>query len=508
MFNTAQEAQNFAGAFAQALMSANKATGRKAPVGTPSATGWAHGVGGFFGVPGLDEDVLSLRIQPRGISAALPVFPSVYAWPMFAYVTGIEDDGDDEPTTECATCPSATMESCIQSACFGRVCRETKEMTLRRAVERINRGEFDLTMVNDILGGEGDPFAAVRDMGRGQLLQVATLQAMVELGASMQQALVPMVWNGNPANNVGTGLMEYNGLSTLIATGKVDFLTGTTCPALDSDVKDFGYNLVNSIDGNGNFRIVRDLEYMEAYLFHNADRQGLNPVETAVCMRPELWYELSMIWPVAWMSTRNVVWPAGAAAAIGSTSYNIDATRVREMVQEMQQSMTIYINGRRHPVIVDDGILELNNANDPNCAAGEFASDIFFVPLTYMGGRPGTYLQHLDYRAGAADLAAARQTDEQWTDAGRFLWTTERVKFCYTLSAEIRPRIVLRTPQLAGRLNHVRYVPRQHFRSFDMDSDYFFKGGVDHRTQSRVYPDHERSRGVVPTGGYCQPYAQ
>jgi len=251
------------------------------------------------------------------------------------------------------------------------------------------------------------------------------------------------------------------------------------------------------------------MEYMEAMLYHNADRMGLNPVEWAVCMRPELWYELSMIWPVAWLSTRNVVWPAGAAAAIGRIDYNIDSTRVREMTEQMQQSMTIYINGRRHRVITDDGILELNNANDGNLDPGEFASDIFFIPLSYMGGRPATYLQHLDYRAGAADMAAARQTDEQWTDAGRFLWTMERQKFCYTLSAEIRPRIVLRTPQLAGRINHVRYVPLQHFRDFDMDSDYFFKGGEDHRSfpLGTVYPEHERVRGVTPTAGYCQPYA-
>lgn len=421
MFQTANEAQVFANAFAQALMSANKAVGYKAPVGAPAATGWSHGVGGIFGVPGLDEDVISLRVQPRGISSVLPVFPSVYTQPMFAYVTGVEDEGDDEPTTECATCPSGVMEGCIQSACFGRICRETRELTVRRAIERINRGEFDLTLVNDILGGEGDPFLAVRNLGREQLLQVATKQAMMELGVMMQQAHVPMVWQGNPAGNTA-GYAEYNGLSTLISVGKVDWLTGTTCPALDSDVKDFNYRMVNSIDGNGNFRIVRYMEYLEAYLFHNADRMGLGPVEWAICMRPELWYELSMIWPVAWMSTRNVVWPTGNVNAIGGTAYNIDATRVREMVQEMQQSMTIYINGRRHRVVTDDGILELNNANDGNLDPGEYASDIFMVPLSYLGGRPATFFQHLDYRAGAAEIALSRNQDYYWTDAGRFLW--------------------------------------------------------------------------------------
>jgi hypothetical protein len=326
----------------------------------------------------------------------------------------------------------------------------------------------------------------------------------MEVGISMQQSLSQMIWTGNPANNVGTGFMNFNGLDILISTGKVDYRTGTTCPALDPDVKNFNYQAVNTIDAAGNFLIVRDLEYMEAYLYHNAERMGLLPAEWAIVMRPELWYELSMIWPVAWMSTRNVVWPAGNANAMGATSYNIDATRVREMVQEMQSGMFMYINGRRHSVILDDGIFEFNSTNDANLAAGQFASNIYFIPLTYLGGRPGTYLQHKDYRAGQTDIALSRSQDFYWSDAGRFLWTVERVKYCYTLSAQVEPRIVLRVPQLSGRLNLVRYTPRQHFRDPWDDSDYFYKGGVESRTMSRVYPDNARSEGVVPTDGHCQ----
>lgn len=504
---TQEQANAFGTAFAQALVATGqKATGYKAPVGAPAATGWIHGVGGIFGVPGLDQDVISARITPRGISQMLTVVPSVNAFPQFAYITGIEDEGDTEPTTECATCPSAVMEGCIQSACFGRICRETRELTLSRAIERLNRGDLDLSLVNDMLGTEGDPFRAIRSIDNARLLQVATMQAMLELGVSMQQSLAQMLWNGNPANNVGTGYMEFNGLATLIGTGKVDFLTGTTCPALDSDVKDFNYQNLNTVDANGNFVIVRDLEYLEAYLYHNADRMNLRPCTWAIVMRPELWYELSMIWPVAWMSTRNVVWPAGIANQIGTTSYNIDATRVREMVQEMQSGMFIFINGRRHTVVLDDGIFEYNSTNDAHLAQGEFASDIFFVPLTFLGGRPATYLQYKDYRAGAAEVALSNSQDFYWTDAGRFLWTVERVKFCYTLSAQMEPRVVLKVPQIAGRLNTVRYTPRQHFRSPWDDSDYFFKGGVESRTMSRVYPEHEKTRGVIPTNGHCQPY--
>jgi len=147
--------------------------------------------------------------------------------------------------------------------------------------------------------------------------------------------------------------------------------------------------------------------------------------------------------------------------------------------------------------------LEHNSVNNANLAAGEFASTIYMLPLTYLGGRPGTYLQHKDYRAGQTDVALSHNQDFYWSDAGRFQWTVERVKYCYTLSAQVEPRIVLRVPQLAGRLDHVMYAPEQHTRDPWDDSDYFYKGGVESRTMATVYPDNARG-GVIPTDGHCQ----
>jgi len=497
---TPQNAQAFAQAFAQGLLQANKAMGQKAPVGAASPIGWFHGVGGLFGVPGLDEDVISARVTPRGIARILKVYPDIYTQPMYPYITGIESVTTTEPTTECATCPSGVTESCIQSACFGFICRETRELTPNRAIERINRGDVDLRLVNDILGlDQNDPFLAVRNYDRGTIMQIATAWAMIEVGVMIQNKLVPMVWQGNPANNVGTGYAEFNGLDTLIGTGKVDFLTGTTCPALDSDVKEFNYNMINSVDAAGNFRIVRDLEYMEAYLFHNADRMGLGPVEWVIAMRPEAWYELTNIWPIAYLTTRNIVLPAG-------NTNMIDATRVKDMMDEMREGMFLYLNGRRHSVVLDDGIFEFDSTNNANLEMGEFASNIYFVPIKFMGGRDGTFLQHKDYRQAQREIVAAHSTDVMWSDAGRFLWAVERIKWCYTLSAKVEPRIVLKVPQLAGRLNHVKYTPRQHFRSFDEDSDYFFKGGEDHRAFpfGTVYPANQPTTGVTLTSGHCE----
>jgi hypothetical protein len=473
-------------AFAQAMTQAmpGMAVGTKAPATAPTGA-WIHGPGGLFAGTAIEKQVLSLRVAPRGISQVLRAFPSQYTNPEFGYLTGIiQESGQTHPSDECSTCVHAITQSCVQTAQFGRICAETKTLTIARAVERVNRMDVDYQLVNDLFGSEfaNDFFRGVRQIDRGRVMQLAVAWAMVEVGVLMQNLNMPLVWTGNPANNVGTGYVPFVGLDTLISTNKVDAHTGNDCEALYSDVKEFNYNLVNSTDAAGNFRIVRLLEYLDAYLYHNASRQGFLPVDWVIVMRPELWYELSMIWPVAWMTTRNITMPAG------NTNF-LDATRIREMVEQMQSGMFIMLNGRRHRVVLDDGIFEYTNVNDANVPAGSFASNIYMIPLRIMGQRDVTFFEHLDYRVGRREIADARLQNVYWTDDGRFLWTNETEKFCFTISGEIRPRVVLLTPQLAGRIDHVRYAPEQHFRSWDQDSDYFFKGGEDDRPMPSLYSD-------------------
>jgi hypothetical protein len=61
---------------------------------------------------------------------------------------------------------------------------------------------------------------------------------------------------------------------------------------------------------------------------------------------------------------------------------------------------------------------------------------------------------------------------------GRFAWTAVKDGWCFKIQAKIEPRLVLRTPQLAARIQNVKYTPLQHVRSPDPDSPYFEKGGV------------------------------
>ena len=67
------------------------------------------------------------------------------------------------------------------------------------------------------------------------------------------------------------------------------------------------------------------------------------------------------------------------------------------------------------------------------------------------------------------------------------MWAYDDANFCYKLKVKTEQRVVLRTPQLAGKVQNVKYSPLQHLRSYDPDSPYFANGGVSVRGDETTY---------------------
>jgi len=301
---------------------------------------------------------------------------------------------------------------------------------------------------------------------------------MVQVGVQIERTISRMAWQGTPANNTaGGGYKEFPGLDNQIATGQVDAETGVACEALDSDVKDFNLNPVDGASPS----IVEYVSALEFYLTTLAQDAGLDPVEWVFVMRPGLWWALTDIWPCQYNTNKC------ATAVIGSASQVI--VDGRDMVADrdrMRRSMTIDVNGNTYPVITDTGIFEHDSTNNGNLNPGQYASSIYMVPLTITGGYQVTYLEHVDYRAAQRDVALLRGTQQFWTDRGMYSWAVEYQKWCYELTAKIEPRIVLRTPQLAGKIQNVKYEPLQHQREPYPDSPYNYDGGVSLRGKDAV----------------------
>ncbi|MBD3268491.1 hypothetical protein GF373_17625 [bacterium] len=445
-----------------------------------------HGPGGLFSTYGLEDSVINLSLTPKGIASALPAFGSVLTNPLYSYITGFEGTSGDEPVGPCEDCPTGgAIETCAQTAVFGRICRASKEIEINEVMKRLNRGEMtDYRVIGSVLG---ETSMAPSNMEPADWINYVTRTQMVTVGIEFQRKLAPMLWTGNPANNTGSGgYKEFPGFDYLITTGKVDAESGAACPSLDSDIKSFGYS---AVDGSSK-DIVEYLSAMEFYLRHIAQRTGLDPVDWVIVMRPELWFELSAIWACRYMTTRCDVIDGPNI----DTQPTLDAADMTELRDQLRKGSFLMINGRRYPVITDDGVYEQNYEDSQNLGAGEFASDIYFMPLRAKN-MPVTYLEYADFSdAVAPNMIPAGQ--ERWwaTDGGRYMWTVENQKWCFKVSGKVEPRLIVRTPQLAGRITDVKYTPLQHLRSPFPDDPYFVKGGV----ETRESPSYNDSWGAPP----------
>ena len=475
--------------FAEAMAQAEKAT-------LPNNSTWnlIHGRGSLFGgaAVGLEPDVISTMMHWDGLGEHLPRVPVRTMEVLQPFITGVEPTSSDEPSDECGDCISGETEACLQHFVTGRVCRETQAMTPDKIIERLNRGDIDLTLMNDQLGSDspwhsGDSFAS---MSGAQLMQVATAWALLfELPPLFMHALSPMVYAGNPVNNRGDGYREFRGLDLLINTGFVDAISQTACAALDSDLKDFAYGDIETVVAPS---FHQTLEMLAAYVMRNAVGQRLTPVTWAVVMRRELWQIYSSLIPtqavMAALMNQMAVLPA-------RMTINMDGASIVEERNRLRESMVIPINGRLYPVILDDGIAEINDNNDADnmLVPGQYASDVYFVPITYLGNRPATKIEYKDFRFMNSEV---RATDGLIGDFykpspdGRFMWTWVKDGWCFKIQAKTEPRIMLKTPQLAGRIQNVRYEPMQHFRDPNPDSPYFTKGGVSFRAPTTYYYDN------------------
>lgn len=471
-----------------------KADGFKHDVtGTPT-TNYAHGPGGVFSFPGVDPTVFSSIIGVEsGIMSRLPKFPSVYTDPTYMTITGVQDDSGSEPTNVCdAAVVAGLTKACKTSAPFGRFRRQTREIYLDRIGQRTDPSDpMNLNLRNLTFSGPGPMgdslyHPALAPSGPGGVMVSEMMKLFLEFGVSSNRGLAQMLWQGNPSNNTaGDGYREHPGFQELVTTGYVDIENNTSCPSLDSDIKSFNYRNVDGSDLTiSDSDIVVTLSYMFRYLRSNARKMGLDPATWVCCMREELFWELTASWACQYMTDR---------CRVSNTNQDrlvVDANEALRFRDEMRNGSYLLIDGMRVPVLFDDGIPELNDTTSANLNAGEFSSDIYFIPLTVLGGTPVTYLEYFQHNNQqiAEMLGQGRLSNQVFiTNDGAWIWTVERTRLCLLWEGKVEPRLLLRTPQLAGRLQNVKYVPLQHTRQPFPDDPYFVNGGITSRTGPSYY---------------------
>lgn len=473
--------QQLASAMLAQLNNGNNGTSNrtKAVSSTPNWT-YGHGPGGLFSAPGLSQALFSAMILPtRGLQSRLQAFPSRDVNPLHGIITGVTASSGSQPNGVCDAPKQAGLTKlCTHTFVFGRITEGTKVIDLDRIGKMTNRGEFaDFNVYgNPWRDGEGVNMAFVPTMpgvgGTNNISNIARTEiakAIFELGVSWTLDFAKLVYEGNPANNTaGGGYAEFYGLDSLINTGYRDAITGAACPAADSIVASFAGQNISTGGGASIVNVVTDT-YRR--LRNLAARSGLSPVRIAIAMSYSLFYELSKVWPCAYL-TSGCVAPTGATQFVTSTEQIALRDRMRGNL-EAYDGQFLLIDGQEVEVILDDAIEE------DSIDGTTFQSSMYFVPMTVLGNRPVTYMEYFDYSQAeeAANMLAPRGSFFT-SDGGRFFWTLRPPEmYCVQAAAKAEPRLILDTPYLAARITNIRYSPLNQVRSPFTDNAYHKDGG-------------------------------
>lgn len=489
----------------QALKGLQEQQGQKNDPPLAPVAPYGHGLGGLFNQRGIGPDIFNAMQLP--LAGALSVIPVVNGGidsgnefggenaSFDTLLTGVtEGDADsfnNQPTADCATGPVGGLTKlCTIVNTYGRYRFATREMSMVRAGRRQDKCD-PLTL--RLLGQPSfEGFGISANMpSAGNMIANEFARRLWETAASGVRMFAKRIWIGTAANNNGER-RDITGLSTFINSGnKADAYSGNICTAADSTILNFGLNLVG---GAGN-DIVRYIETLFLQLEWKASRQALNPVEWVIFMRPELWDEVTKVWPVRqYESALNQI------ANFTNGRVMVSANDALDDRNAYREQMILPIRGRNIRVVLDDSIPEQDVTNNGNLLAGQYASDIYIVPMTVLGGIPVTFMEAFQYNnmqtmnvANLFNLGFFSTT----SDGGFFYWNWNFKNGCLQANWEFSPRLRVKTPQLGGRVTNVAYQPLLHLSSYDPDSVYYQDGGATAYPGTSVYTSYSPTTPVV-----------
>jgi hypothetical protein len=458
---------------------------KTAPSSSPE-TSYAHGPGGLFSHPALENPLYSAVITPwTGLQYVLPFRGTTKTDPLYGVVTGVTSGSGNNPNGVCDDPPTAGLAKlCMAWYPLGRFSLQTSVYDVSRGDRVTDRGEHtDFILVGSPAGMDGNPMVP----GGGLLSDVDLSESskkMIEWMVEWSRRFARVLYTGNPTNNTGGGgYKEPNGLDIIINTGHNDAETNTDCPARDSIVQSFGNINVTSGTAQNRSDLVRLTSYVFRNLQQNAGQMNLYPCQWVISMPFSMFYELTEFWPIAFATYRNSLIPTGSTNFVDANAMEVMRTDMRgDLI--MRRGQYLLIDGQRVPVVIDDAITETTQVN------GAFSSNMYFVPLTVVG-RPATFIEYLDYDGIGALRNANRfapADSYETSDNGRFLLHKKPpTNFCTQVLGLTEWRVVCVVPQLAARITNIAYTPLMHERSGFPTSPYFADGGRTGRPGSPSY---------------------
>jgi hypothetical protein len=455
---SSQELNNFAKQKQKSMMTKD---GLGEPLAHENEVALLYNTGGLFADCCLEASVLNTTLNPiYSLANIIPVRPTNLEKLRFAFLTSISDPTTDYPDYPCDPSPVVgDIDGAFAEFYPGRISYRTKTMELDALISKACRGiSEDLYLVGSVRGVSA--FPTQEQLSDRNFVSRAAVRRQIQLiGRAFQRDLLKQLWTGDPTNGaVNTangGRKEFWGLNHFIADDyqtelNKPWVDGNNRASLNSDVKDFGSNVIG-----GEVSLYNYLQTLEDTIFQRASMNGLLPTEWVWVMHPHIWSELVKHLPCEMLTDScgysNVQFTISADNGMG----------IQSIRQQMQNSMQISVNGRTHPVILDHSIPATQNV------AGEtplYTSTIYFIPLR-VAGEEVLYWTHRDYSLFDEVLSPIPGTADVglrgWTDGGRFHFIVERSRRCFEVEAKGEFGLVFKAPWLAGRIDNVVANPLQ-----------------------------------------------
>lgn len=452
---------------ARVLEQQETAKSQKAVTSLGSYGYYAHGPGLF--TPVMDPNVINaVQLPTPGLYSMLPEIPTDMETPVYGIITG-QTAGTDTGARGDDCSPWGTSG-------YTQLCRQVEGLAtqgitspvinLNRIGHLVDRADFtDYRLI-------GDPFNyAASDNGLSGLPGFGTggndfLNSDIgkivrEMDVEMVRRFYPDLWTSNPSTAADAYHDSwYRGMQLKVNTGYQDVLTGAACPAVDSLIIPFatvatgGTNITSIASASSTMvDLAQDLYYT---FERKAKEQGLDPVQWIFAGAPELFRELTSVWPCSYMVNRCLTASAGTPA----TALQSDMLQMRE---DMRKGSYLLIEGREIPFVVDNSIPQTQGIGA--AGAGTYTSDLYLLPLTVRGGFPVLFKTYFNYnKRGAAAEAIAKFGSALYgvsvSPNGKYLYASDKTFECFKIKATFRPGLILRTPFLAARITGISYKPR------------------------------------------------
>jgi hypothetical protein len=453
---------------------------------------YLHGPSGLFNRRDRENPVISTIMSPMmGVAESLPVYNGArnldnnFGGVDAAFdtlITGVSagalDDFANQPTAPCQDGPTGgliSVGSIVNT--FGHYKAGVREVEINRAGRVTDMTDaYGVQVLNQFPQGLFATPTGVPSLGNAVNNELSS--RIFESNLSFQRMFASRVFIGSPANNNGEA-KDITGLDIHINAGnKRDATNGNLIAAANSIVLNFGSAVVGSATN-----IVRLIESADAQATWKARRQGLGTPQYIIAMRPELWQEITEVIPA--QALQKVI---AVIATMTNAIANFDSSKLQDQRNAMRESHLIPVNGRMIQVVEDDTIVETNLGNIGGIP--RYSSTIYGIPLTVLNGYPVTFWEYFNHGNNQANAIQQMANGLTWTtDGGLFRWTADFARGCLKLNYVIDPRLRMRTPQIAWRIDNVAYAPAMHFDSWNPSSSYFTSGGVTQGENPKYYSE-------------------